>query len=401
MTQIASPASVKIAKYDIPATNISGIDRLSKPDATEKTVAQTAVQISFDKTPINPIPSTSKLPCTGKNAKVIPNSATHEDMPDDQVYEAEAIHDRRKIKAGPGKRKVEYLVKWKGWGEEDRTWEPPSNLIGEECLKMVKEFEEERVKLSKEHLKSGYLTITNNSPKTYKSSESLSSTKQTNYKGSNNSSSMDSFSNKESKCNKYSQSKNNRIAAKKQTSHVNILDSPIRSSKLHGRKTRILSSSEEDEPTSDSEEETKKEQSCKNDSISMQESCKIKRCNVITDRLSVPDHFVYGAIVKKHKSKNSRNPYIIQKWLASDNKFKRSSSDRLKISHKYSHKTLSLPLLDALEASATQNSANEEQSGKKEGQAGKSLQVERNSTDKTDSKGKKNDYINSLTSPTM
>ena len=382
---------MKIAKYDIPATTISGIDKLSNPDPTETTVAQTALQISFDKSPNNPIPSTSKSPCKDQNAKIILNKLSHEDLADDEVYEAEAIHDRRKVKAGPGKRKVEYLVKWKGWSEEDRTWEPPSNLIGEECLKMVKEFEEERVRLSKEHLKSGYLTIMNNSPKTCKSSESLNSVKQTNYKGSNNSSSTHSFSNKESKCNKYSQSKNNGIAAKKQTSHVNILDSPIRSSKFHGRKTRILSSSEEDEPTSDSEEETRKKQSRKNDSSSNWESCKVKRCNVFTDRLSVPDHFVYGAIVKKHKSKNSRNPYIIQKWLASDNKFKRSRSDRPKISHKYSNKAISLPLLDALKTSASQNSANEDESGKKEGRAVKSLQVERNSKDKTDSKGKKND----------
>ena len=45
---------------------------------------------------------------------------------------------------------------------------------------------------------------------------------------------------------------------------------------------------------------------------------KLKDCKVRADKLLVPDHFVYGAIVKKNVSRKSCHPYIVRKWLASD-----------------------------------------------------------------------------------
>lgn len=50
-------------------------------------------------------------------------------------WEVEAVLDKRKRR-----NKIEYLVSWKGYGAEDDTWEPVSNL--ENCKELVVEFEE-------------------------------------------------------------------------------------------------------------------------------------------------------------------------------------------------------------------------------------------------------------------
>jgi hypothetical protein len=59
---------------------------------------------------------------------------------EDQVYEVEAI-----IAAGKQFGVATYLVKWKGWGEKQNTWEPLTHLVGAEVL--VREFNVEARKL--------------------------------------------------------------------------------------------------------------------------------------------------------------------------------------------------------------------------------------------------------------
>ncbi|XP_032365674.1 chromobox protein homolog 1 isoform X2 [Etheostoma spectabile] len=61
---------------------------------------------------------------------------------EEEEYEVEKVLDRRVVKG-----RVEFLLKWKGFSDEDNTWEPQDNLdldLITEYIQKDKEMEEKK-----------------------------------------------------------------------------------------------------------------------------------------------------------------------------------------------------------------------------------------------------------------
>ncbi|GAA6051745.1 hypothetical protein JCM3770_002711 [Rhodotorula araucariae] len=74
----------------------------------------------------------------------VPSSDSETGDDDQEVYEVEAIRASRYDEAAGAMR---YFIKWKGYGENEKTWEPIENL--QNCLGLVKEFERHQAEVKR------------------------------------------------------------------------------------------------------------------------------------------------------------------------------------------------------------------------------------------------------------
>merc|ERR1712080_484100 len=80
---------------------------------------------------------------TSKSLKMPRDESPAPEDGDEEEYIVEKVLDKRVNRGG----KTEYLLKWKGYGDEDNTWEPQEHL---DCHDLIEAFEKKRKDKKKE-----------------------------------------------------------------------------------------------------------------------------------------------------------------------------------------------------------------------------------------------------------
>jgi hypothetical protein len=80
---------------------------------------------------IHPVFHISLLEPAPKNAKIAENVEINDDT--EQEYEVEQILNDKRVSGKPY-----YLVKWKGYGTSENTWEPIENLTN--CAALIRQY---------------------------------------------------------------------------------------------------------------------------------------------------------------------------------------------------------------------------------------------------------------------
>ncbi|KAL9966129.1 hypothetical protein ACROYT_G024153 [Oculina patagonica] len=83
----------------------------------------------------------SKSALDGVIADIPPTPENENGTTEEEEYEVEKVVDKRFHKG-----KVEYLLKWKGYGSDENTWEPEDSL---DCPELLQEYERNRAKEKK------------------------------------------------------------------------------------------------------------------------------------------------------------------------------------------------------------------------------------------------------------